>query len=261
MKAGFGLGRLHHVISSKTRERIVLGAIDAGFSHFDLAPCYGDGFVEREVGRLLGHRRTSVNLATKFGIPYRHIGDWPTPFYFLAKAGTKLFLPSYGANYQERVFDASSLISSLDSSLRRLRTDYVDYLFIHEPRHRSDLDNIRDLFPLLQAQHEMGKFKRLGITGHPTLLREASDCGLPTIQVLQIPMTSETLNLPPDWLRDREIFIYGLIGHLSNNMSSPRLDITKVIDWFRNAFPTCTPLLATNSVDELGNMKNALSMA
>ena len=34
-RAGFGLGRLHHVVSASTRERIVLGACDAGFSHFD----------------------------------------------------------------------------------------------------------------------------------------------------------------------------------------------------------------------------------
>jgi aryl-alcohol dehydrogenase-like predicted oxidoreductase len=50
---GFGLGRLHHVLSGAERERIVLGAIDAGIEHFDVAAAYGDGLCEAEAGRLL----------------------------------------------------------------------------------------------------------------------------------------------------------------------------------------------------------------
>src|SRR5207248_1505143 len=142
MHAGFGLGRLHHIFSRRMRERIVLGAMDAGFRHFDLAPAYGDGLVERELGRILGLRRAQVHIATKFGIPFRPIGALPMPAYFFLRAAGKAMRTSFGARYGERDFRPQTLIRSLDASLRRLRTDYVDLLLVHEPL---SLDQFRAL--------------------------------------------------------------------------------------------------------------------
>ena len=105
---GFGLGRLHHVFSGKERERIVLGAIDAGFAHFDLAAAYGDGLCEAEVGRLLKGRRTEVSLATKFGIPCGSLGGRSILLYYAGKAFRKAFSTSYGNEYSLRNFSANT---------------------------------------------------------------------------------------------------------------------------------------------------------
>ena len=49
-------------------ERLMLGALDAGYTFFDTAAMYGMGHSEELIGRTLSHRREEFTLASKCGI-------------------------------------------------------------------------------------------------------------------------------------------------------------------------------------------------
>jgi L-glyceraldehyde 3-phosphate reductase len=99
--------------ASATRA-MTLRAFDLGIAHFDLANNYGSppGSAEARLGELiatdLGPYRDELVLSTKAG--YRM---WPGPY---GEWGSRKYL-----------------LSSLDASLRRLRTDYVDIFYSHRP--------------------------------------------------------------------------------------------------------------------------------
>ncbi len=83
--------------------RIVDAALDGGVTFIDTAPVYADGEGEKILGRLLKGRRDRFFLATKVNVPT-------------------------GAEY------LSQITPSLEASLERLQTDFVDLYLIHQPR-------------------------------------------------------------------------------------------------------------------------------
>lgn len=88
--------------------RTIQGALDAGVTLIDTAEVYGPYTNETLVGRAIAGRREDVVLASKFGM-LSHFG------------GTQSGLDSRPANIRE----------SLEGSLRRLGTDYIDLYYQH----------------------------------------------------------------------------------------------------------------------------------
>src|ERR1017187_6271882 len=104
---GFGaspLGDVFGIANPEEGMRTVHLAIDEGINFFDVSPYYGLSLAEERLGRALEHRRGEVVLSTKCG--------------------------RYGAN--EFDFSAQTIRESIEQSLRRLRTDYVDLLHAHD---------------------------------------------------------------------------------------------------------------------------------
>jgi len=81
-------------------------AFALGVTFYDTAPAYGDGHSEELIGAALAERRQGVVIATKAGL---ESFDRPPDF------------------------SPSGLRLSLEQSLRRLRTDYVDLFQLHNP--------------------------------------------------------------------------------------------------------------------------------
>ena len=81
-------------------------ALDAGCNHFDVANIYGGGLCEEILGEAIMHRRDEFFLATKTGIV---------------------------VNGSHRGIDCrpDAIVASIDASLKRLRTDHVDLLYMH----------------------------------------------------------------------------------------------------------------------------------
>ncbi len=98
---GLGCNNFGRRIDAARSAAVIDAAIDAGITFFDTAEAYGNGDSEDFIGRALGHRRTRVRIATKFGLSGRA--------------------------------DRHRIERALDASLRRLRTDYVDLYQIHRP--------------------------------------------------------------------------------------------------------------------------------
>lgn len=115
--------------------RLVQAALDGGCNFFDTAPGYGEGASERLLGEALRGRRDAAVICTKFG----HTPEG------------------------ESDFAATSLRPALESSLRRLQTDYVDVLLLHNPP-ASLLDGAQagDLYAELTALQAEGKLRVFG---------------------------------------------------------------------------------------------------
>src|SRR5437763_9917739 len=95
---GFGGSEIgYEKASTETVAKLLNSALDAGLNVIDTAECYEGS--EELIGQTISHRRKDYYLFTKCGHP-RGIGseDWSRP----------------------------SLLESIERSLRRLRTDYLD---------------------------------------------------------------------------------------------------------------------------------------
>lgn len=136
---GFGAASLYANPRKADRFRLIRRAVELGIRHFDVAPMYGLGLAERELGAALGSDRDKVTVATKFGIDMR---AWARALAPAQRPARTLLsaLPSGkhadvtgSALYRRVGFDAGAARRSLESSLRRLGTDRVDLLLMHDP--------------------------------------------------------------------------------------------------------------------------------
>jgi aryl-alcohol dehydrogenase-like predicted oxidoreductase len=92
-----------------TSAEVIAAAIDAGINFIDTADVYDRGRSEEFIGRSLQQgKRAKMVIATKFGIP---MGDGPN---------------DRGASRQY-------IMRAVESSLKRLQTDYIDLYYIHTP--------------------------------------------------------------------------------------------------------------------------------
>ena len=150
-KLGFGaspLGNEFGVADASECTRAVHAAIDLGINYFDVAPYYGAGLAEERLGGALEGRRGDVVLATKCG-----------------RYGTADF-----------DFSAPRVARSVDESLRRLRTDYIDLLQAHDVEFgdRSQIEG--EMLPAMREMQRQGKVRYIGVTGYQLgMLRELSE--------------------------------------------------------------------------------------
>lgn len=136
------LGNEFGVADEAECERAVHRAIDLGITCFDTSPYYGRGLSEERLGLALQGRRQQVVITTKCG------------------------------RYDTAVFDFSAerVQRSIDESLMRLRTDYVDVLFAHDVEFGDPVQVIEETIPALRDIQRQGKARAIGITGFPVAL-------------------------------------------------------------------------------------------
>ncbi|MCT8137050.1 aldo/keto reductase [Anaerobacillus sp. CMMVII] len=130
---------------------LVHEAISFGCNFFDTAPNYGLGKSEELLGKAFLGKRDRVVISTKFG----HHSD----------------------NTQN--FDAKLIRSSLEASLTRLQTDYVDCLLLHNPPFEC-FNGSSPQFEILEKLKEEGKIRAFGASvdsSHEVLeLLEMTNC-------------------------------------------------------------------------------------
>jgi aryl-alcohol dehydrogenase-like predicted oxidoreductase len=178
----FGGGRLHRVASSSRRQRILSEAQDAGLVAFDVAPAYGNGIVELELGSALRGRRVHRVIHTKFGIPVPMYPAWTRHVFWLRRLADRLSGGS-ARGFRERVFGVEALTTSLEGSLRRLQTDYVDALFIHEPLAPLDPSAFEAMIERAERLKHEGKIRAFGVAGPlASVTRSPSPRGLDIVQ-------------------------------------------------------------------------------
>jgi aryl-alcohol dehydrogenase-like predicted oxidoreductase len=138
---GLGCAQIGALRNFKLAVEIIETAIDLGINYIDTASTYGDA--EEKVGEVMRSRRNEVVLATK--------------------------------TLQR---DKESSWREINTSIERLKTDYVDILQIHSVNTMAELDKITSkngsLYSVIKAK-EQGLCKHIGITGHtrPEVIKEA----------------------------------------------------------------------------------------
>ena len=155
----FGTAKIHNILSGKERRRILGAIIDCGFTHFDTSPLYGYGIAEKELG-LIAKSHPNITITTKYGLygPGRmQKPEWET---YARKVGGKFFplLSSVQTN-----FDVKHAYQSLQSSLRRIKRDYVDLFMLHEPL--EELNNLSDTLDFLTTLKSRGCIREFGVSG------------------------------------------------------------------------------------------------
>jgi aryl-alcohol dehydrogenase-like predicted oxidoreductase len=171
-RLGFGTAYLAGGFEERRNRRLVDVAFDAGIRHFDTAPAYGLGLAEDVLGRALAGRRERVTIASKVGLARPNV---PTPVRvarLLAgplrrrlgrvtrRVGQRRPQPARSRGRFEPAF----VEASLAESLRRLRTDHVDLLLLHEiwPEDVTD-----ELLTLLDKARRDGRCRAVGTATTP----------------------------------------------------------------------------------------------
>src|ERR1700686_3081435 len=169
-RIGYGCGGLMREPSARKRRRLLDGAFDQGIRHFDVARMYGLGAAEGELGSFARGRRESIVIATKFGIE----ASAPGRLARLQGPARRLLarypaLRSYvkrrsDALHKPHSYDAATARASLQTSLRELRTDYVDLLLIHDPAPTDRVD-LPEICGFLEEARMAGQIRAWGIAG------------------------------------------------------------------------------------------------
>src|SRR5690606_17319139 len=114
------------------------GVLDLGVNLIDTAPAYG--LSEERIGRAIGHRRHEFVLSTKVGETFEN-GN---------------------STYD---FSATAVRQSVERSLRRLRTDVLDLVFLHSDGRDLAVLHETDAVPTLLDLRRRGLVKAVGLSG------------------------------------------------------------------------------------------------
>jgi aryl-alcohol dehydrogenase-like predicted oxidoreductase len=184
---GFGCSAMLGRVGRRASLAALGAAFDAGITFYDTARSYGYGESEALLGEFLRGRRDSVVISTKFGIlPARTnlLKEAMKPvmrrLLQLAPDARKVMRKQIAAQFSGGHFSVAELHESLEASLRALRTDYVDLLFLHEAP-VSVLEQ-EDLVGELERLVSEGKVRQFGIASGPNVVQTALDAGWRTVQ-------------------------------------------------------------------------------
>jgi aryl-alcohol dehydrogenase-like predicted oxidoreductase len=132
---GLGCNQFGGRLDFDGTKQVVDRALDLGITHFDTADIYGNrGGSEELLGRALGARRKDIVLVTKFAKP---MSDSPP-----ARRGARAYVKS-----------------AVEASLKRLKTEWIDLLFMHEPDAGTPIE---ETFEAVADLVKEGKVRHLG---------------------------------------------------------------------------------------------------
>ncbi|MDR6721848.1 aryl-alcohol dehydrogenase-like predicted oxidoreductase [Paenibacillus amylolyticus] len=131
---GFGGAEIGQNVSKEDVATLLNSALDAGLNIIDTAECYGDS--ETLIGEVLSHRRDDYYLFTKCG---------------------------HAAGIEGPNWDAKVLEQTIDRSLKRLKTDYVDVIHLHSCS--EEVLRQGAVIEVLQRAKQAGKTRFIGYSG------------------------------------------------------------------------------------------------
>ncbi len=139
---GFGASPMGNVFDPVEESETIAAvhlALDHGVNFFDVSPFYGLTLAESRLGKALEGKRKDVILASKCG------------------------------RYDLQHFDFSRkrILQSIDESLTRLKTDYLDLFQLHDIEFVDKAIILEEAVPAIQEVVKSGKARFWGITGLP----------------------------------------------------------------------------------------------
>jgi aryl-alcohol dehydrogenase-like predicted oxidoreductase len=136
-------------VDEKRSVRLLKRAYEEGINYFDTADTYGSGKGDTLLADAFGHMRDEIVISTKIGYDF---------YNYTKRRGQ-----------QERPQDWSEdfVRFALEQSLKRLTTDYVDFLQLHNTK----MDAIENdaLFSLMEEFKREGKIRTYGVALGPKI--------------------------------------------------------------------------------------------
>lgn len=169
-------------------EAAIRTMLENGVNLVDTAPCYGNGTAEKIVGHALaGINRDSYLISTKVGLVTSPDG-------------------------YARDSSFKNIMREVESSLQNLRTDHIDFYFVHWPDMSTSFSETMSALRLLKEQ---GKILHIGVSNFTKEMIEECEQYAP-IDVQQPPysMVKREFEELISWGYDRGIdsFTYGSLG-------------------------------------------------
>lgn len=128
-RSGFGALPIQRIASFDDTKKILKRAYDSGINFFDTARMYTDS--EEKLGYALSDVRKDIILATK-----------------------------------SQATDKKTLLTHLETSLKNLKTDYVDILQLHNPKELPDPNDPESSYAGLLEAKKRGLIRFIGFTNH-----------------------------------------------------------------------------------------------
>jgi len=150
-----------------TVEKLLNGVLDLGINYIDTAPAYGTS--EERIGHAISHRRREFVLSTKVG-----------EFF---EGGTSRY-----------DFSVDAVRLSVESSLRRLRTDVLDLVLIHAGRDDLRIVEQTDVVATLITLRDAGLVRGIGLSGYTA---EGFRAALPWADAVMVEYHPDNESLAP----------------------------------------------------------------
>jgi aryl-alcohol dehydrogenase-like predicted oxidoreductase len=126
-------------------------AFDLGITLFDAADTYGNGLSEELIAKAFPNQRDEIVIATKVGYDFVHHGE--------ARGRGQREIP--------QDFSPDAIMRATDAALKRLKTDRIDLLQLHNIRMEQVYDDA--LWKTLERLKSEGKVRYYGIALGPAI--------------------------------------------------------------------------------------------
>src|SRR6201993_305408 len=145
--------------SERQAVQLLRKAFDLGVTLFDAADTYGNGLSEELIAKAFPHHREQIVIATKIGYDFVHHGH-----------------ERRGQREIPQDFSPVALVKATESALRRLKTDRIDLLQLHNIRMEQVADDA--VWKTLERLRERGLIRYYGVALGPAIgwLYEGINC-------------------------------------------------------------------------------------
>jgi len=257
---GFGCSKIASLTTRYTTKEVsstLEQALDNGITFYDTADIYGQGDSERLLGKVFNKQRGKVIFCSKAGLtlsaPQRLI-RYIKPF--LRSGITHLQSTSKKTTeirekIEQQCFEPSYIRNQIESSLRRLKTDYLDLFLLHNPP--ENIISSDEIFDVLDTIKSQGHIRYYGVS-----CRTHEDAQLclqrPSISCLQLNLNPGNIESAQELLTTLNNSGYGIIAReclankqaLLHQLEANATDLSK-----SNLSPACQAINAVLQHDEI----------
>jgi aryl-alcohol dehydrogenase-like predicted oxidoreductase len=223
---GFGCwpmaGDRYGAIEDDEAVKAIHRALDRGVNCVDTAPAYGAGHSEEVVARALETRRRDVILVTKCGVK----------------------VPPPGQLGPMRDASRANILSEVDASLKRLRTDWVDVLLVHWPDAGTPFD---ETMRALEEVVTSGRVRFVGVSNFTGAM--IAEClrtrrvDVSQVGYHMLDRRQETETFPTCQQHGIGVMGYGSLGHgLLTGSFTPTTTFDPARDWRGNGVAFGQPI-------------------
>ncbi len=219
---GFGGAGLTSMRSQWDVMRLLNTAYNNGIRHFDTAPLYGRGYSEMLIGKFAKGHRNNITITTKFGLGNCITGSLPPlvalPLNYYNKKLRGIKPPQPTATHSQeilahRTITTDDIKTSLERSLQRLNTGYIDYYLLHEglPSFLND-----EALSFLLSLKQRGIVRHIGIATDAYNINMLANADVNNWDVLQYeggtPTSDEVLQKHPG----KKHFHHSCLKHIAD---------------------------------------------